>query len=96
MDPRKVAFGFGRRICPGLFIILRRIRTLFCALMHFFPGIHFAEVSLILAMSAILAVFDIRKPIDENGQEYEPEIEYVTGITRFVLFRSIFRARFVS
>lgn len=39
-----------------------------------------------LNIAAILAAFDVRRPLDESGEEYDPEIEYVSTITRLVLF----------
>ncbi|EGN94381.1 hypothetical protein SERLA73DRAFT_96479 [Serpula lacrymans var. lacrymans S7.3] len=63
LDPRKIIFGFGRRICPGA---------------------HFAEVSLFLSISNILASFDISKAIDKDGREIDPVIEFTPGITAHV------------
>ncbi|KAH9943945.1 cytochrome P450 [Amylocystis lapponica] len=45
------------------------------------PGLHFAEVSLWLVMSNVLAVFNISKAIDAQGQEIEPIVEWTTSIT---------------
>ncbi|KAF9562477.1 cytochrome P450 [Agrocybe pediades] len=45
------------------------------------PGAHLAEMSLFLSISNILAVFDISKPLDKDGKEYEPEIEWTSGTT---------------
>ncbi|KAK0205924.1 hypothetical protein DFS33DRAFT_543495 [Desarmillaria ectypa] len=67
MDPRKLGFGFGRRVCPGA---------------------GFAETSVILNITNILACFNILKPIDVNtGAEYCPEIFYTTG-EQAIHFRS--------
>lgn len=60
MDPRKVAFGFGRRVCPGAY---------------------FAETAMFLNICSILSVFTILKPLNENGKEVDPLVEYTTGIT---------------
>jgi cytochrome P450 len=51
LDPVLYAFGFGRRICPG---------------------IHFAEASLFLHISCVLATFNIERAVDENGKEKLP------------------------
>lgn len=80
LDPRKIVFGFGRRVCPGkgtqsCFPLLRRLK---CGSV----GAHFAEISLLLNIAALLACFDIRKPLDKLGKEYTPEVEYTSGITR--------------
>ncbi|KAK2460279.1 hypothetical protein APHAL10511_007668 [Amanita phalloides] len=60
MDPRKLVFGFGRRVCPGA---------------------HFAELSVYLSITGILAAFNIRKHVDEGGLEVAPPFEFTTGIT---------------
>jgi len=57
IDPRKWAFGFGRRVCPGA---------------------HFAETSMFLNMTGILATFNISKFVTKDGQEIEPEIRFIS------------------
>lgn len=47
------------------------------------PGAHFAETSMFLSITGILAMFDIRKYVDENGIEVAPKFEFTTGITRY-------------
>jgi hypothetical protein len=54
-EAANIAFGFGRRICPGLYL---------------------AENSVFLGIATILAVFDIRRTVDEMGREVVPEVEY--------------------
>ncbi|KAF8630710.1 hypothetical protein AX15_002762 [Amanita polypyramis BW_CC] len=61
IDPRKLVFGYGRRVCPGA---------------------HFAESSVYLSITGILALFNIRKAVDQNGQEVTPRFDFTTGITR--------------
>ncbi|KZP21003.1 cytochrome P450 [Athelia psychrophila] len=56
-DPRTFAFGFGRRICPGL---------------------NLADASVFISLVMSLAVFDIKKVI-ENGVEITPEVDIVPG-----------------
>ena len=43
---------------------------------------HFAEKTLFLNISRVLATFDILRPLDENGQEKEIEAAWSTGVTR--------------
>ncbi|KAF8165778.1 cytochrome P450 [Crassisporium funariophilum] len=43
------------------------------------PGAHLAEMSLFLNISNILAVFNISKPVDANGQNVEPRIAWTSG-----------------
>ncbi|KAH9943928.1 cytochrome P450 [Amylocystis lapponica] len=45
------------------------------------PGLHFAEVSLWRVMSNVLAVFNISKAIDAQGQDIEPIVELTTSVT---------------
>jgi hypothetical protein len=47
-------------------------------------GAHFAELSLFLDISNVLAMFNISKTLDKDGQEIEPPIAWFTGITMFV------------
>ncbi|KAJ7750811.1 cytochrome P450 [Mycena metata] len=58
LDPRKIAFGFGRRICPGR---------------------HLAELILWTNIATLLAVFDIRRPLDAEGKEWLPELDWVVA-----------------
>lgn len=44
-------------------------------------GAHFAEVSLLLNFAAVLTAFDIKKPLDEAGKEYDPDIQFVSTAT---------------
>jgi len=53
-DPSKIAFGFGRRVCPGQ---------------------HFAENTIFLATTGILAVFNISKPQNDKGIVVEPLVK---------------------
>ncbi|PPQ78910.1 hypothetical protein CVT25_002370 [Psilocybe cyanescens] len=46
------------------------------------PGAHFAEMSLFLNISNILAIFDISKPLDSSGLPVEPAIAWTTGVIR--------------
>ena len=43
------------------------------------PGIHIAQTSLWIACAMSLAVFDIRKYVDESGNVVEPETRYTSG-----------------
>ncbi|KIX99846.1 uncharacterized protein Z520_04482 [Fonsecaea multimorphosa CBS 102226] len=57
-DPHNLAFGFGRRICPGRL---------------------FADATLFSTISGFLAVFDVRKCV-ENGKEIDPVVDFASGI----------------
>ncbi|KAG2358710.1 cytochrome P450 [Suillus spraguei] len=43
------------------------------------PGLYFAQASLYLNISCILAVFTIAKPLDESGKEITPPAEFGDG-----------------
>ncbi|KAI0632676.1 cytochrome P450 [Trametes polyzona] len=45
------------------------------------PGQAFADASIWLAIVNILALFDIRKAVDENGSEITPSDEFISGFT---------------
>ncbi|KAJ7617259.1 cytochrome P450 [Roridomyces roridus] len=44
------------------------------------PGRHLADASVWLTIVSILAMFDITKPVGEDGQVIEPSYEYTEGI----------------
>ncbi|KAF9805379.1 hypothetical protein IEO21_09066 [Rhodonia placenta] len=46
------------------------------------PGRHLADMSVWLAAATILATLDIRKACDLNGNEIEPTLSFITGVTR--------------
>ena len=51
------------------------------------PGRYFADASLWLQMSNILAVFDIGPPLDEYGSpQMIGEVKYTSGVTRSAVF----------
>ncbi|PPQ75850.1 hypothetical protein CVT24_000608 [Panaeolus cyanescens] len=56
------------------------------------PGAHFAQMSLFLNAMSILAVFDILKPLDKDGAEYEPKEDWQSG---FMLHLNPFDCRIV-
>jgi cytochrome P450 len=60
-DPKELAFGRGRRVCPGQ---------------------HIAEASIFIQVASVLATFDIRRDVDEKGQEIEPEVGFTSAIVR--------------
>lgn len=49
------------------------------------PGAHFAEMSLYLNAATILAVFDISKAVDRDGNEIEPRMKWTHGVTSYVV-----------
>ncbi|KAI0754760.1 cytochrome P450 [Daedaleopsis nitida] len=58
-DPATIAFGFGRRICPGRY---------------------FAEATLFIYIASVLLTFDIKPPVDENGQPIRIDVNVSSGL----------------
>ena len=79
-DPYKFVFGFGRRVCPGMFSLWKSGKKN----QQYISGAHFAEMSLFLNVSNTLAVFNISKQVDEHGVEVEPTLAWETGATTLV------------
>ncbi len=76
-------FGYGRRYVKMSYYPFLVMNDT----MHSFricPGRHFAVDSLQMSIASILAVFNIDKARDDRGQVMEPEIEYISGFTRYV------------
>ncbi|KAI0351223.1 cytochrome P450 [Trametes cingulata] len=48
------------------------------------PGQALADPSIWLAMANVLAVFDIKKPVDDAGHEFTPSAEFLSGFTKYV------------
>ncbi|OJA14795.1 hypothetical protein AZE42_09716, partial [Rhizopogon vesiculosus] len=74
VDPHKFVFGFGRRVCPGEYYIHPGRYRIEC--LRFISGVYFAEASLYLNLSCILAAFTISKPLNERGEEITPPAEF--------------------
>lgn len=49
------------------------------------PGRYLADNTVWLAAARMLAVFDITKPVDVDGNMIEPELKFVTSLTRYIL-----------
>jgi len=52
-------FGFGRRICPGMWT---------------------ADASLFIVMACVLATFEIKPPLGQDGDVVLPQVKYTTGM----------------
>lgn len=48
------------------------------------PGRFLGENSLWIVAVSVLAAFDITRAVDEHGQEIMPDLEYATGVTRYL------------
>ena len=80
IDPRKLVFGYGRRVCPGA----SAAYPMHIHIHYYTQGAHFAELSIYLSITGILAMFNIRKQ-NQDGVEITPKFEFTTGITRFLI-----------
>ena len=74
-----MAFGFGRRICPGT--LLQPARTA-CGVLTIPSGLNLAEATVFTFVSQILACFDIKKVV-KNGKEITPEAAFDSGVARY-------------
>lgn len=90
MDPTEFVFGFGRRVCPGMFYNAFTQGILVYssfANLNFefkFSGEYFARCSLFLTVTSVLSCFNISKVLDADGKEVTPEVAFTTGTTRCV------------
>lgn len=75
-----IAFGFGRRQCPGTSVL--SFFSIWTANMHFWDetGRHLARESVWLTVASVLATLDISKAKDEQGDIIEPEDSQESGI----------------
>ncbi|KAJ7058080.1 cytochrome P450 [Mycena amicta] len=74
-DPENIVFGFGRRLVlcfPSIFIQ--------CASNRMCPGRHLATSAIWITVASMLAVFNIEKAVDENGQVIEPTYEFTSNV----------------
>ncbi|KZT31335.1 cytochrome P450 [Sistotremastrum suecicum HHB10207 ss-3] len=58
------------------------------------PGRHVAVAQMWIMCATLLSVFDIKCPLDDNGDEIRPDLEYVSSITSHPKpFKSVFAPR---
>ena len=58
------------------------------------PGRYLAQSTMWLVIASILTTFDICKPVDAGGEEFDPPIEFETTLTRSIYLQS--RTRFAN
>jgi hypothetical protein len=77
MDAGSAAFGFGRRsvnpTCSATYISFSIIPSI-C------PGRHLSDNSLYLIVSCLLAVYDIKPPVDDQGTVIKLKSEFTNGL----------------
>jgi len=80
-DPEQLVFGWGRRYFYSqqpLFFLLHFGGDAYFS--RICPGRHFALRVIFLTIAHILAVFDISKCLDEDGNPIVPDGEYSLGL----------------
>ena len=74
LDTDSIAFGFGRR----LVYILSYIHLIFKYFSRICPGRHLSDNSLYSIVSCLLAVYDIKPPVDDQGNIIKLEAEFTS------------------
>jgi len=81
-DPDSAAFGFGRRYVLHLKKLredtLTEINT-----PRICPGRHLSNNSLYAVVSSVLAVFDIKPPLDEDGKPSKLNTDVTSGLLSY-------------
>ena len=77
-DPECAAFGFGRRSVNSLFSL--SIYIIILTLSSICPGRHLSDSSLYSIVSCLLAVYDIRPPVDDQGNTLKLRPEFTSGM----------------
>ena len=76
IDTDSIAFGFGRRL-----VVNPTYHTTYISLSIFSricPGRHLADNSLYSIVSCLLAVYDIKPPVDDQGNTIKLEAEFTS------------------
>lgn len=79
LDPRAAAFGYGRRGWSVLEIVYDPTNLTHCP--HS-PGIALGISTVWIAGASLLSVFNIERPVDENGKIVEIPAAFTTGFIR--------------
>jgi len=77
-DPNSAAFGYGRRYVLSAQNTTCENRLLRLLTPSMCPGRHMSDISLYAVVSSVLAVFDIKPPLDANGKPSQLSTD-VTG-----------------
>ena len=80
IDPDSLAFGFGRRSVDVAFSVMRCTSYGLNLPISMCPGKHFAENSLYILASCLLAVYDITPPVDDQGNSIELKPEFTSAL----------------
>jgi hypothetical protein len=79
-DPECAAFGFGRRSVKYYNIFFNIHSLPLILLARLCPGRHISDNSLYSFVSCVLAVYDIKPPVDDQGNTLELKPEFTSGL----------------
>ena len=77
-DPDNMIFGFGRRSVNTL--RPTHTRSLLIIIPSICPGRHISSDSLYLIASCLLAVYDVKPPVDDQGKALKFKPEFTSGL----------------
>ena len=76
-DPDSVVFGFGRRLVNPIYSPVYALTDFSPSIC---PGRHLSDNSLYLIVSRLLAVYDIKPAVDDQGNALEMKPEFSNGL----------------
>ena len=79
-DPECAAFGFGRRSVNTTTTAYSPTYTLITSFPSMCPGRHLSDNSLYSMASCLLAVYDIKLPVDDQGNTIKLKPEFTSGL----------------
>ena len=78
MDIDSVVFGFGRRSANPIYKLRRPISWSYFPSVC--PGRYFSNNSLYIIASCLLAVYEIKPPVDDQGNIIQLKAEFTDGV----------------
>ena len=84
-DPDSAAFGFGRRYIPSLHKNINLEPLTKTTTPRICPGRHMSKNSLYAVVSSVLAVFDIKPPLDADGKPSQLSTDVSSGLLSYVI-----------
>ena len=77
IDTDSIAFGFGRRLVSIIttFYLIKHLSSFFFRIC---PGRHLADNTLYSIVSCLLAVYDIKPPVDDQGNIIKFEADFTS------------------
>ena len=80
LDPDSVAFGFGRRSVDLPYSVMRAISHRRSTPLSICPGKYLGDNSLYILACCLLAVYDIKPPVDDQGNTIKLKAEFTGGL----------------